>query len=324
MDQQNQNKNKYNGGAFWNNPGSSDTPPSTESSSLNEQSQSVNPNQSASFEPVQTNSNDAVHPVITSEKKGGVPTKKAIIIIAVAAAVVIGVSTAVILVLSSPKPDDDKAIPATAQVTTLTETSVPEKEETTAPVATTQQSTTESVSTTAAPTTEPVPETTAPKPVGAQVEFETKKASVSSASYFVSASASSVLGDQQGHSYSPSNVLHNDNACWCENASGYGEGEWIRLDLPELQKVSGLRIVNGYAGTAKQYDYNSKISELAIEFSDGRSTSVSLNVFSTSDRKTVQTVRFDEPIKTEYVKLTIKGVTKGDCSDTCLTFVEPF
>ena len=152
-----------------------------------------------------------------------------------------------------------------------------------------------------------------------QVEYETVK-TIESASYFKSATASSVLPDQAGHQYSAANVLRNDGTCWCENASDYGEGEWIKLDLPSLQKVSGLRIVNGYAGTEKQYDYNSKISEIRLDFSDGSSTNVNLKVFGTSERKSIQNISLSQPIETEYVKITIVSVTKGDCEDTCLTF----
>ena len=159
--------------------------------------------------------------------------------------------------------------------------------------------------------------------LSAQVEYETVK-TIESASYFKNPSASSVLPDQAGHQYSAANVLRNDGTCWVENASDYGEGEWIKLELPSLQKLSGLRIVNGYAGTEKQYDYNSKISEVRLDFSDGSSTNVNLKVFSTAERKSIQNISFSQPIETEYVKITIVSVTKGDCKDTCLTFVEPY
>lgn len=159
--------------------------------------------------------------------------------------------------------------------------------------------------------------------LSAQVEYETVK-TIESASYFKNASASSVLPDQAGHQYSAANVLRNDGTCWVEDASDYGEGEWIILELPSLQKLSGLRIVNGYAGTEKQYDYNSKISEVRLDFSDGSSTNVNLKVFSTAERKQIQNISFSKPIETEYVKITIVSVTKGDCKDTCLTFVEPY
>ena len=61
-----------------------------------------------------------------------------------------------------------------------------------------------------------------------------------------------------------------------------------------------------------------------ITFSDGSSANITLNVFNTSERKTIQTVRFSEPIETEFVRITIHGVAPGDCEDTGLTFVEPF
>ena len=159
--------------------------------------------------------------------------------------------------------------------------------------------------------------------LAAVIEYETMQA-LESATYFKKAFASSVLPDQDGHNYNPSNVLREDGTCWCEDASGYGEGEWIQLDLPELQRVSGLHLINGYAGTEKQYDYNSKISRLRLDFSDGNSTTVDLQVFKTSQRKTIQNITISKPVETEYVRITILSVKSGDCKDTCLTFVEPY
>ncbi|MBQ3330539.1 MAG: discoidin domain-containing protein [Ruminococcus sp.] len=147
---------------------------------------------------------------------------------------------------------------------------------------------------------------------------------LSSASAFSGATASSVLADQAGHSYAAENVLKNDGACWCEGASDYGEGEWIRLDLPEKQLLSGLKIVNGYAGTAKQYSSNSKPEEIKIEFSDGRSVNVDLEVFSTEKRKSTQDIRFSSPVATEYVRITIVSVAGSEYKDTCLSYVEPY
>ena len=157
----------------------------------------------------------------------------------------------------------------------------------------------------------------------ASVNYESNN-KVSDATYFSSASASSVLPDQQGHNYSPQNVLNDNSACWVENASGCGIGEWIKLDLPEAQRLSGLRIINGYVGTEKQYAYNSKIKKLKIEFSDGQSTTVDLKVFPPSERNSVQVITLSQPVVTEYVKLTIMDAEAGDCPDTCLSYVAPF
>lgn len=147
---------------------------------------------------------------------------------------------------------------------------------------------------------------------------------VNDASYFSGASASSVLPDQQGINYSPYNVLNSDPTCWVEGASGHGVGEWIKLDLPSAQRISDLRIINGYAGTRDQYNNNAKIKKIKIEFSDGQSTTADLRVFPTSDRYTVQTVTFSQPVVTEFVKLTILDYEKGELfEDTCLTYVAP-
>ena len=158
------------------------------------------------------------------------------------------------------------------------------------------------------------------------IETETVDASaqIKNATYFSGASASSSLPNEGGYNYKASNVLSWNSSCWCEGAKGYGEGEWIKLDLPEIQRLSGLTIINGYAGTERQYSYNGKLSDIVIEFSNGQSVKAKLNVFSTAERQTIQTISFSTPVETSYVKITIKSVKKGDCADTCLTYVAPF
>ncbi len=180
------------------------------------------------------------------------------------------------------------------------------------------------------PTEEPTEEPTEPpteKPTSAQkitadVEYETT--ALEDATYFTKATASSVLPNELQYNYKASNVLKDDGTCWCENSSGYGVGEWIKLELPYTQRVNGLELINGYAGTEKQYNYNSKISEVLIEFSNGQSLTVDLNVFDVSQRKSIQFINFSQSVETSYVKITIKDVVKGDCEDTCLTYVAPY
>ena len=146
---------------------------------------------------------------------------------------------------------------------------------------------------------------------------------VSDATSFTSASASSTLEDQQGYNYSPSNVLSNDTKCWAEGASGNGVGEWIKLDLPENQRIYDLQIINGYAGTVKQYENNAKIKKIRIEFSNGDSTTAELKVFPTNQRYTIQVVTLSRPVVTDYVKITILDYEASVFEDTCLTFVAP-
>ena len=103
----------------------------------------------------------------------------------------------------------------------------------------------------------------------------------------------------------------------------------VKNDIAKLSEETNTRFKEVKTDRAAKIeelksDYNSKISNLTISFSDGSSTTISMNGFNTASRKTVQTVRFSRPVETEYVKLTINSVTAGDCEDTCLTFVEPF
>lgn len=156
---------------------------------------------------------------------------------------------------------------------------------------------------TAAPTEAPVPE---------------------SATYFKSAKASSTLGDMGGYNYSASNVLKDDGTCWCEGAKGYGIGESITLELPEKQRVSGLYIRNGYAGTEKQYKDNATLEDIEIVFSEGERTTATLKTLSTSQRKSIQKITFPRPVDTTSVKIIIKSTSKADCEDTCLTYAAPF
>ena len=317
MEQQNNNNRTDSGNAFCNNPQPCSSPISqpTEKPPVDQQTQQIPQTEQPVAKPVADVPVTEFHPVITSEKTNNVSKKKGLIIGAVAAAVVIIAGAVVTVILATGSP---KNVPMKAAATQTVLSQIEDPDDTDAYAAKeTEAADQTSIQESVAPTK-------GQEPIGAQVEFETRKVEVQNATYFKSASASSVLADQAGHNYKASNVLKNDGTCWCEDASGYGEGEWIKLELPAVQKVSGLRIVNGYAGTEKQYDDNSKISKMTIEFSDGRSTQVSLNVFDTSDRKSIQTIRFNSPVETEYVKLTIDSATKADCKDTCLTFVEPF
>lgn len=151
---------------------------------------------------------------------------------------------------------------------------------------------------------------------------------------FSYATASSTLSAQtdpqtkKTYTYNASNVLSKDTACWTEGAEGAGVGEWIKLYLPENKRLFGLQILNGYAGTENQYANNGKISKVKMEFSNGESINVSLKVYSTAERNTIQVIDFsnyfaDGYVDTEYVRITILGTVNSKYADTCLTYVQP-
>ena len=171
-----------------------------------------------------------------------------------------------------------------------------------------------------APTVKPTEAATS----AAHEEYEAAPA----AEYFSDASATSTLGDQKDasgviHSYHPRNVLSDDDSCW--STSGSGVGESITLSLSGEQQVSGLTVVNGYAGTEKQYRENSKPVQIKCAFSDGTTETCELSVYSSENRYNKQTITFSTPHDTDYVRITILSVKDGsEYQDTCITYIKPF
>ena len=159
------------------------------------------------------------------------------------------------------------------------------------------------------------PETTAP--TGAPVKPA-----------FSSATASSRLDRQRADknsewkTYEATNALKNDGTCWCEGAKGYGINEYITFKLTTATTVSGIDIINGYAGTESQYENNAIPTKIKLEFSDGSSEIKTLKVNSTKDRKTIQKLTFN-PVNTSYVKIIILDTTSAKYEDTCITYVAP-
>lgn len=145
---------------------------------------------------------------------------------------------------------------------------------------------------------------------------------------FSSASASSRLDKQkiketgEWKTYEPINVLKNDGTCWAEGVDGYGIDQWIKLNLSQTATISGIDIINGYAGNETQYEENAMPTEIKLTFSDGSSVTKTLEVKDTADRKDVQRLTFD-PVSTSYVQITILETTEAKWDDTCITYVAP-
>ncbi len=176
--------------------------------------------------------------------------------------------------------------------------------------------------------TEPVTEEPTEKETEAETEEETQEPTqvteYDDATEFVAVTASSTLPDYDGYDFNVYNLLVDDSTCWTEGAQSYGEGEWVHFELPEVQKLSGLRIINGYAGTVEQYNRHSSVKKIEIEFSNGQTTSVTLDALDASKRKSVTEIRFGVPVNTSYVRIYIESVYEGETDNTSITYVEPF
>lgn len=142
--------------------------------------------------------------------------------------------------------------------------------------------------------------------------------------------ATSTLNDQSDESFAVSNLLFDDETCWSEGVDSVGVGESVTLYSSQERAINGIMIVNGYAGTAEQYDNNGKVRKVLLEFSDGTYIMASVNVLTTENRKSIQYIDFGQGdyVKTIYadsITVKIEEAVEGDkYSDTCITYLVPY
>lgn len=133
--------------------------------------------------------------------------------------------------------------------------------------------------------------------------------------YIQSTSQTSQLYDATNKDYSSSKVLDGDfSTVWSEGVTGYGHGEWIKLNFAHVQTVNTIKIVNGLVNDKNGYYKNNRVESLILEFSDGSTQIVYLQDNNTS----YQTIQIS-PVDTTYVKCIINSVYPGSkYNDTCI------
>lgn len=133
--------------------------------------------------------------------------------------------------------------------------------------------------------------------------------------YIQSTSQTSQLYDVTNKDYSSSKVLDGDfSTVWSEGVTGYGHGEWIKLNFAHVQTVNTIKIVNGLVNGNNGYYKNNRVESLILEFSDGSTQTVYLQDNNTS----YQTIQIS-PVDTTYVKCIINSVYPGSkYNDTCI------
>lgn len=101
---------------------------------------------------------------------------------------------------------------------------------------------------------------------------------------------------------------------WCEGVEGDGRGETLSFTFSSKQKISGLRIWNGYQRSMKHFKANGRVKKFAI--SDGTVT----QFVSLKDTYGVQEVRFDTPLHAQRLLLEIAEVYPGaKYADLCIS-----
>jgi hypothetical protein len=105
---------------------------------------------------------------------------------------------------------------------------------------------------------------------------------------------------------------------WNEGAIGSGIGEWVRFGFDKPKRIKAIKIIGGYAKTAKIYNANNRVKTLKLHFSDGKTQTVALE-----DKMDYQTVAVDRDTPTDYIKLEIRDVYKGSrYDDTAISELE--
>ena len=129
---------------------------------------------------------------------------------------------------------------------------------------------------------------------------------------------SSTLPRQGGTSYGPMNLDDwNPATAWCEGRPDDGVGETIEIRFEWPQKISTIKITDGYVKSAKSFQENNRVKSLRLSAEGLPDFEATL-----ADSAREQKIRFPRPVKTSWVKLTIGGVYKGTkYSDTCLSDV---
>ena len=137
-----------------------------------------------------------------------------------------------------------------------------------------------------------------------------------------SVSASSTLKEKT-ITHFPENVLDGDKAtCWSEDAEGYGINEYIMISFSEKVSLTELDFVNGYLKKETTYNKNGRLAEIEMAYDGGSKVAVleDLSFAQASELEYTDSVIFDEPIETDYVKIYIKSVYEGtECEDTCVS-----
>lgn len=103
---------------------------------------------------------------------------------------------------------------------------------------------------------------------------------------------------------------------WVEGVKGYGIGEWLDIDFK--YKSDELQILNGYVDFRRMYLYkeNSRVKTILVESENPKFS----KEYELEDLVKYNVIKL--PSKTDYVRLTIKDVYKGEkYDDTCLSSI---
>lgn len=124
-------------------------------------------------------------------------------------------------------------------------------------------------------------------------------------------SATSQLSNSE-HSFSADAVVDgNTSTAWYEGATGLGAGESLEISFPFKYRVDGITVYIGDQESQEWFSRSSRPAVLRLEFDDDVCEEIRLdNIYGP------QTIRFNETIVSEKVKVTIESVFAGSEAET--------
>lgn len=127
---------------------------------------------------------------------------------------------------------------------------------------------------------------------------------------------SSILAPQSGNRYQADNLFDNRrNTAWVEGVSGNGIGEYLSIEFDTPQTVRHLELINGYTKSNPTFMKNSRINELIITASNGKTLKVKLK-----DVQRWQQIPMEGFEQVEWIQLRIGSAYPGTkYEDTALT-----
>lgn len=130
-------------------------------------------------------------------------------------------------------------------------------------------------------------------------------------------SATSTLSEPQYQvTHYAERMLDGDlSTAWSEGSDGQGIGESISVLFDGDCMVSGFTIWAGYHKSPQAFSRNSRPARIAVMLSDG-----SQREYELADAMEQQVIKFDQPVLTDSVKITIVDVYAGtDFEDTLIS-----
>ncbi|MBD5507436.1 MAG: hypothetical protein HDR05_05180 [Lachnospiraceae bacterium] len=138
--------------------------------------------------------------------------------------------------------------------------------------------------------------------------------------------ASSELMDSAG-TYTAEALFDGDrDTCWAEGVDGDGEGQYIEIYFSTPIYLTDIFLLNGYMKNEDVFNNNGKIDRVEFAFSDGYSFEMQLDEYTYQDiveQSYSDWLKYDSPIYTEYLKITILEASSGEkYDDICLSELE--